>query len=101
MSVDNARALVTMGDLAPSFSKDVHIQAVVIEGGEATTLHPEEQGTKQLFVNRSKIPKEKWRPALMEENWVVLCQAVNQSIKEKEWKEMHDELTEVSKKIGV
>ena len=87
--------------MLPSFSKDVYIQAVVIEGGEATTLRPEEQGTKQLFVNRSKIPKEKWRRPLMEEDWVVLCQALNQSIKEKEWKEMHDELTDVSKKIGV
>ena len=51
--------------------------------------------------NTSKIPEEKWRPPLMEEDWVVLCQAMYQSIKEEEWIEMHEKLREVIRKIGV
>ena len=39
---------------------------------------------QNLFVETSRSPAEKWGPPLMEENWVVLCQALYQSIRE-EW----------------
>ena len=72
LSVDNAGALVNKGELAkfkdgvlPSFNKEV---ATVVKGEEVMALRPEEQGTQQLFVNTSKIPKGEWGPHLMEED---------------------------------
>ena len=38
-----------------------------------------------------------WRLYLMEEDWVVLCQALRQSIKEEEWIEMHEKKSERSR----
>ena len=38
---------------------------------------------------------------VMEEDWVVLCQASFQSIKEEDWIEMHEKLKDVTRKIGV
>ena len=37
----------------------------------------------------------------MEEDWVVLCQALYQSTGEEEWTEMHERFKELCKKIGV
>ena len=34
----------------------------------------------------------------MENDWVVMRQALRQSIEEEEWKEMHDKLKELTKK---
>ena len=45
--------------------------------GEVLTLRTEERGTQNMFVNKDKIPKEKWEPPLMDEDCVVLCQALN------------------------
>ena len=84
ISADDARALVTVGELAqfkdvdqmvlPSFNTEVCTEAVVIEGEEVMTVRAEEQGTQTLFVNASKVPKDTWRPHLMEKDWVVLRQ---------------------------
>ena len=37
----------------------------------------------------------------MDDDWVVLCQALYHSIGEEEWTGMHDNVTEVCRKIGV
>ena len=95
-SVDIAGALVTMGEL--THFKEVHTAVLpssdkeVYKHAEVMTLRPEEQGTRKLFVNPSKIPKGKRRSHLMEEDWAVLCQALFQSIKEDVWIEMHEKL---------
>ena len=57
--------------------------ASVVEGEDVLTLHPEERGSQKLFVDTSRIPKEKWGPPLMQEDWVALCQALYQSIRRK------------------
>ena len=36
----------------------------------------------------------------MDDDWVVLCQALYHSIGEEEWTDMHDNVTEVCRKIG-
>ena len=54
-----------------------------------------------MFVNTEKIPEGKWRPPLMDEDWVVLCQALHLSIEEEEGVEMHEKLKEVCTNIGV
>ena len=64
------------------------------------TLH-QEQGTHKLFVKTSKIRKEKRRSSLMEEDWVVFCQALFQSIKEVACIERRGKLKKVTWKIGV
>ena len=43
---------------------------------DVLTLCPEETGAHRLFVDTPKISGEKWRPPLMEEDWIVLCQAL-------------------------
>ena len=63
--------------------------AMVIEGEEVLTLRPEERGTQHMFVSTDEFPKGKWKPPLMDEDWVVLCRALCQSIEEEEWIEMH------------
>ena len=74
-SVENARALVTLDELAQikkkvykvvlhSLNKKCAKDAEAIEGEEVMTLRPEQQGTKQFFVNTSKIPRETRRPPL-------------------------------------
>ena len=57
--MDNARALVIVGELAqfndvykvalPSFNKEVHRDADVIEGEEVMTLRTDVQGMPTLF----------------------------------------------------
>ena len=98
ISVEHARALVTAGELGryrevhdivlPEFDKE-YPEACVIEGEEVLTLRPEERGTQKLFVNTKQIPRGIWGPPLMEEDWVVLCQALYQSIGEEERFGMH------------
>ena len=70
ISVDNARALVTMAELAlfkevhkvtsPSLKKEVYTDAKVVEGEEVTILRLVEQGTQTFFMTTSKIPNDKW-----------------------------------------
>ena len=43
----------------PSYDEEVYKHAEVTEGEEVSTLRAEEQGTQTLFVNTSKIPREK------------------------------------------
>ena len=84
-SGDSVGALVTMGELGrykevheivfPEFDTE-YAEACVIEGEEVLTLRPEERGTQKLFVNPNKRPEEKWAPLLMDEDWVVLYQAL-------------------------
>ena len=55
ISVDHARALITVGELAqlkevhivalPSFDKEVYRRKEVFDGEEVMTLRPEERGT--------------------------------------------------------
>ena len=102
--------LVIMGKLAqfkevhkvalPSFDKEVYTHTEVIENEEVMTLRPEEQWTQKLFVNTLKIFGDNWGPPLMEEDWVVLCQALCHPIKEEEWKEMHKKLQETTAHFG-
>ena len=90
-AVDNASVLVTMRELAqfrevqnifpPNFNKENCGHACVVGGEEVLTLILEEQGTHKLFVDTST---EKWSPPVTEEDWIVLCQALCQSIKEEE-----------------
>ena len=75
-------------------------KAAVIEGEELLGLCQDEQGTHQLLVNTSKIPKDNWRPPLLEEDRVVLRQALSFNRKE-EWMEMHEKLEEDSNQIVV
>ena len=108
ISVDNAVALVTMGELVqfkevrkgvlPSFRW--YGDAKAIQGEEVMTLRPEAQGTRKLTVPRRRSQRT-WGPPLMEEDWVVLCQAPYQSINEGEWTEMREKLKEVTKKCGL
>ena len=60
--------------------KPIYGRAEVAEREEFLTLLTEEQGSQKLVVDTSRIPKQKWRPHLMEEDWVVPCQAMCQSI---------------------
>ena len=69
---------------------------MVIEGEEVLTLRPQERGTHELFVTTDKIPGGKWRPPLMDEDWVALCQSLYLKIGEEECIEMHEKLNEVS-----
>ena len=55
-----------------SFKKEVHVV----------------EERKNMLVNT----KGKWKPPLMDEDWVVLCQALYQSLGEQEWIEMHTKL---------
>ena len=69
IAVDHARAFVTMGEVAqfwkvrkivlPSLSNEIYACACVVEGEEVLTVCPEELGLQQLFVDTSRIPKEK------------------------------------------
>ena len=61
----------------------------MVEGEEVLTLHLDEQGTQPLFLDTNQ---KKWRPPLMEEEWVVLRQALYQSIREDEWNAMQESL---------
>ena len=95
ISVVNARALLTMGELAqfkgvhhivlPSFNNLV-CKGVVVIGGEEERSHDSSPGRARnkhkLSVNSMKIPKDTRRPPLMEEDWVVSCLALYQSINE-------------------
>ena len=74
ISVDKAGASVAMGEMAQL--KEVYKHAEVIDVEEVMTLRPDEQGTAKLMVNTPKIPKGKWEPSLMEEDWALLCQAL-------------------------
>ena len=58
-------------------------------------------GTQTLFVNTDKIPKEKWGAPLMDEDWVVLCPALCQSILQEEWIDMPKQLKDDCRKIEV
>ena len=101
ISVDNARARVTVGKLGrykevreivlPKVDKE-YTEACVIEGEDALTrrLKREELEKKKNFVNTEQIPRGKWGPPFMEEDWVVLCQALYHSIGEEEWTGMHE-----------
>ena len=63
--------------VVPKFS-EVCKHAVVIEGEEVLTLRPQERGTQKFFVTTDKIPDGKWRPPLMDEDWVALCESLYQ-----------------------
>ena len=76
----------------PHFNKEVYTAAGVNGDEELIILPLKDQGTQKRFVNTSKMQKEMWRPPLMKEDWVVLCQAPYQSIKEEEWIDMHEQL---------
>ena len=65
------------------------------------TLRPSKQGSQKLLVHTSKIPREKWIPLLMQEDWVVSCQALYPLTIWEEWIGMHETLKEVSTQIGV
>ena len=56
------------------------------------TLHRELQETQKLFVDTSKIRDEKREPPLMEEDWVVLCQALYKEIGMEEWRDLFGKL---------
>ena len=86
ISVDNTRASVTMGELRqheevvlPAFNGE-HKDAMVTAEEQVLTLRPEERGTHNLFVNTDEDSKRKLGPPLMDEDWLVLCQALYQSI---------------------
>ena len=65
-AVNNARALVTMGELAkcrgtrpsalPDFDKDTYPHACVIAGDEVLTRRREVRGVEKLFVDTSQVP---------------------------------------------
>ena len=46
-------------------------------------------------------PERKKRPPLMEEDWIVLCQALYQSTSEEEWNELHEMSKEDSQNIWI
>ena len=67
----------------PKFHKEYR-EACVIEGEEVLTLRfgeREEHGNS--FFNTGNFSKGKWVSPLMEEDWVVLCQVLCQSIGKK------------------
>ena len=64
------------------------------EGEDVLTLRLAEQGTQQMFVDTSKIPREEGG----RRSWKSTGQC---SIREEEWNEMHEKLKEVSKNFGV
>ena len=68
----------------PSFNKELHKEAIVVEGEGVMTLRSEEQGTHKLFGNPSKVRKTHGGHPVLEEDWVMLCQALFQSIKQEE-----------------
>ena len=102
IAVDNARTLVTMGEPAkyrevqpivlPNFDKVTHPRASVTEGDNVLTLRLDELGAQKLFVDTSKAPAGQWRPPLVEEDWVVPCQALYQAIGGWEWRDLHQKL---------
>ena len=93
ISVDNVRALVTLRELGrykevheivlPKFNETFK-DACVTEGEDILTLCFKERGTQKLFVDTDKITPFKMGQPLMDEDWVVLCQALYQSVGEKE-----------------
>ena len=71
----------------PKFGEECK-DATVIQGEDVHSLRQEERGTQKMFVNTEKIPEEKlWTP-LMDEDLVVLCQSLHQSIGEEELSEI-------------
>ena len=85
----------------PKFDKE-YTEACVIEGEDLLTVRPEERGgTHNLFVNKDNLTTRKCGPQLVEEGSVVLCQSFFQSIGEEEWTDMHENVKEVCRNIGV
>ena len=60
-----------------NFDKDTYPYACVTERDDVLTLRRKEHGTQNFFVDTSKMPGE---PLLLEGDWMVVCQAVSQSI---------------------
>ena len=59
------------------------------------------QGRRYLGLDARRFftPKaKKWEPPLMDEDWVVLCQALYQLIGEEEWPKMHERFEEACRK---
>ena len=83
--------------VSPKFDKFTCSRACAIEGDEVLTLRWEGHGTQKLFVDTSVILGEKWRPPLMAEDWVAICQANGVG----KLKEMHENRKQVSWRIGV
>ena len=61
----------------------------MVEGEKVLTLRLEVQGGQKLFVDASGIRQKVW-PPLVEEDWIVLCQAQCQQTEEEEWNEMRE-----------
>ena len=59
--------------------------------------------TSDATVVRGHVekPDNKKNPSLMEEDWVMLCQALYRSIRDEEWHEILEKLKEVPNKFGV
>ena len=71
------------------------------EGQEVLTLRLSEKRAQKLFVDTSRNPETKMVPPSMEQGRIVLCEALCQSIREEEWNELHEKLTDVSKNLEV
>ena len=55
-------------------------------------LRLEQQGTQTPLREYVEVPK-------VEDEWVVLCQALFQSIKEDQWVKMHENLKRIIQKV--
>ena len=86
--------------MLPHFDKDTYLHSRVIKGHDVLIFRSEEQGTQKLFVGTSKILGAKRSHPLMEEDKVVPCLALYQSIGVVEWRDIHEKLKEVSMNIA-
>ena len=101
------RPLVTLGGLGryselceivlPNFDKE-YTQACVIQGEEVLTLRFGEGDTETLCIHSSNSQDQMLSP-FIEKNWLVLCQALNQSFSS--MSDMHGSLDGLCKKIVV
>ena len=72
--------------------------------GDSVFVDSSQGGTrerKSCLSDTSKIPATQLGDSLMNEDWVLLCQALYLAVSVGEWRDMHEKLKEVSKQIGV
>ena len=74
-----------------------YTEACVFEGEEVLTLRPKNEEHRNSSLSQ-KNPLVNWEPPLLNEDWVVLCQALYQSIGEEEWTEVHGKVQEAYRK---
>ena len=56
-------------------------------GPEELTLRAEEVSAKKACINVGHIAQDRWRPPLVDADWHAFCQAKNEGIEGRDWRE--------------